>query len=80
MNDVAFKSVPINLGLLHDELYLLRKTVWEIQEQIYSKYDYGLIQLDCRKYRKRLLVHCQALINQLEEYVRSEFLHRLNVV
>lgn len=80
INDVAFKSVEIDHDILQRELLSLRKTAWEIQEQIYSKYDFGLIQLDCRKYRKRLLAHCQSLISQVEEHVKGEFLHKLNLV
>jgi hypothetical protein len=80
VNDMAYKSVQIDQGLMHEELNTLRKITWEIQEQVESRYDFGLVQLDCRKYRKRLLAHCQALIDQLEEHVRSDFLHRMTLI
>jgi hypothetical protein len=79
-NDIAYKSVEIEEGIMKSELFGLRSVVWEIEEQVSNMYDFGLVQLDCTKYKERLLKHCSKLIDQLEDYVRTDFLTRMKSI
>lgn len=57
-NDAVYKSVEIDKEMMVSELNRLRGIFWEVQETIYNTYDFGLLHLDCRSYKQRLLTHC----------------------
>jgi hypothetical protein len=73
-NDLAYKSVEIDEGLLSEELIYLRGMVWKILESVESQYDFGMVLLDCTAYKERIVGHVQALIKHLEYHLQSEFL------
>ena len=79
-NDAVYKSVEIDKEMMVNELNRLRAIYWEVQKTIFSTYDFGLLHLDCRSYKERLLKHCQELIDMLEQFNRSEFLSRMNLI
>ena len=72
-NDMAYKSVEIDDGLMRAELLQLRAAIWRIQENVFNQYDFGLVYLDCTKFKKRILTHCQDLIDHLESHIRADF-------
>lgn len=65
---------------MHNELNRLREIKWEVQETTYNFYDFGLLHLDCQKYKKRLLHHCQDLIDTLENFNVNEFMSKMNII
>jgi hypothetical protein len=76
-NDMAYKSVEIDDGLMRQELYFLRGMVWKILESVDNEYDFGLVHLDCSKFKERILKHTRDLIHHLEGHNRNDFLHKL---
>jgi hypothetical protein len=76
-NDMAYKSVEIDDGLMRQELYFLRGMVWKILESVGDEYDFGLVHLDCGKFKERILKHTRDLIHHLESYNRNDFMHKL---
>lgn len=79
-NDMAYKSVEIDEELMRHELYSLRKISWNVQEAVQNQYDFGLIDLDCRHFKQKVLSHCRDLIEHLEQFLRSEFLSKMNSI
>ena len=79
-NEMAYKSVEIDDGLMRDELAHLRGMVWKIQESVHNQYDYGLVHLDCTAYKERILSHCESLIEHLESHLRDEFTHKMKTI
>ena len=72
-NDMAFKSVEIDEGLMREELYFLRGMIWKILDAVRDNYDFGLVYLDCTKFKYRILGHCKDLVDHLENHLRSDF-------
>lgn len=73
---MAYKSVEIDDGLMKEDLFFLRDLIWKVKENIFDQYDFGMIYLDCVKFKDRILSHINGLINHLEHYVRSDFTNR----
>jgi hypothetical protein len=44
--------VEIDEGIMRGELNYLRNLTWKIQDDIRNEYDFGMILLDCRKFKK----------------------------
>lgn len=68
-NDLAYKAVEIDEGLLSDELTYLRTLVWKIRETVHSNYDFGLVYLDCSRFKERIVGHVQNLVRHLERHL-----------
>jgi hypothetical protein len=51
--------------------------VWKILESVGDDYDFGLVHLDCSKFKERILKHTRDLIHHLEGYNRNDFMHKL---
>lgn len=73
---MAYKSVEIDDGLMRSEIFQLRDLVWKVLENISNQYDFGLIYLDCLKFKDRILSHIKELIDHLESYIRSDFTNK----
>lgn len=73
---MAYKSVEIDDGLMRSEIFQLRDLVWKVLENINNQYDFGLIYLDCLKFKDRILSHIKELIDHLESYIRSDFTNK----
>ena len=73
-NDVAYKSVDIDENLLREELAYLRGLVWKILETVHSQYDFGIVQLDCTRFKDSIVSHVQELIKHIEVHLQGEFL------
>lgn len=73
-NDLAYKAVEIDEGLLSEELTYLRGLVWKILETVHSHYDFGLVYLDCTRFKERIVGHVRSLIKHIERHLQSEFL------
>ena len=56
---MAFKSVEIDDGLMKDELSQHRNLYWRILETVDDEYDFGMVHLDCTKFKERILKHCK---------------------
>jgi hypothetical protein len=78
--DMAYKSVEIDHDVMKKELTKLRSIIWQVQETVENSYDFGLVDLDCTVYKKKLLSHCQDLIDTLENHIRSDFLTKMNII
>ena len=74
---MAFKSVEIDDGLMKDELSQHRNLYWRILETVDDEYDFGMVHLDCTKFKERILKHCKQLIEHLESYIRTEFNNKM---
>lgn len=72
-NDLAYKSQDINDDLMSDELFGLRDLVWKVLGNIHNQYDFGMVYLDCQKFKDRMLQHINGLIDHLENYIRADF-------
>lgn len=79
-NDMAYKSVEIDDGLMKEDLFFLRDLVWKVRENINNQYDFGMVYLDCVKFKDRILGHIQDLVNHLEHYMRSDFTTRQKAI
>lgn len=51
--------------------------VWKILESVRDEYDFGLVHLDCTKFKERILKHNHDLIEHLENHIKNDFLHKL---
>ena len=78
--DMAYKSVEIDHDVMKKELTKLRSIIWQVQETVENSYDFGPVDLDCTVYKKKLLSHCQDLIDTLENHIRSDFLTKMNII
>ena len=76
-NNMAFKSVEIDQGLMRDSLFRIRAHKWETLEAISNEYDYGLLRIDCSPLKADVVEHCEALAATLEKYIKSEFLEKM---
>jgi hypothetical protein len=79
-NDMAFKSVDIDDGLMREELFFLRALVWKVLENVDNQYDFGVVYLDCVKFKERILDHIRGLIEHLEHYIRSDFTNKQRAI
>ena len=79
-NEMAYKSVEIDDGLMKEDLFFLRDLIWKVRENIYNQYDFGMVYLDCVKFKDRILTHIQSLVDHLEHYVRSDFTNRQKTI
>lgn len=70
---MAFKSVEIDDGLMKNELFDLRDLIWKVLENIHNQYDFGMVFLDCCKFKERILQHIKDLIEHLEVYIKTDF-------
>jgi len=52
---MAFKSVEIDEGLMRDELYSLRGMKWRILDAVRDQYDFGMVHLDCTRFKDKIL-------------------------
>lgn len=77
---MAYKSVEIDHDIMKKELTKLRSIIWQVQETVENSYDFGLVDLDCTVYKRKLLSHCQDLIDTLENHIRSDFLTKMNII
>jgi len=77
---MAYKSVEIDDGLLKDELFFLRDLIWKVLENIHNQYDFGMVYLDCVKFKERTLAHIRDLIAHLEHYIRSDFTNKQRAI
>lgn len=73
---MAYKSVEIDDGLMRSEIFQLRDLVWKVLENVNNQYDFGLVYLDCLKFKDRILNHIKELIDHLESYIRSDFTNK----
>jgi hypothetical protein len=73
---MAYKSVEIDDGLMRSEIFYLRDLVWKVLENVNNQYDFGLVYLDCLKFKDRILNHIKELIDHLESYIRSDFTNK----
>ena len=80
LGDAAFRSIEIDKELLKTEIFSLREHYWRVMSTVSSAYDFGFILLDCTVFKERTLKHVQGLIEQMETYVRKEFMSRMSVV
>lgn len=58
---------------MKEEIFGLREQVWKVMFNIHNQYDFGMVYLDCVKFKDRILGHINGLIHHLESYVKSEF-------
>lgn len=77
---MAYKSVEIDDGLMKEELFFLRDLIWKVLENIHNQYDFGMVYLDCVKFKDRILTHIKELIDHLETYIRSDFTNKQKVI
>lgn len=70
---MAYKSVDISDKLMKQELETLRKIQWKVLETVHNQYDFGLVYLDCVKFKDRVLQHAKGLEKFLEDYLKSDF-------
>jgi hypothetical protein len=54
-NDMAYKSVEIDDNLMKEELYMLRGLRWKILDNVHDTYDFGMVYLDCVKFKDRIM-------------------------
>ena len=54
---MAYKSVEIDDELMKEDLFFLRDMIWKVRENIYDQYDFGMVYLDCVKFKDRILSH-----------------------
>jgi len=77
---MAYKSVEIDDSLMKEDLFFLRDLVWKVRENINNQYDFGMVYLDCVKFKDRILAHIRDLVNHLEHYMRSDFTTRQKAI
>lgn len=65
--------MEIDDGLMKDELFALRDLVWKVLENVHDQYDFGMVYLDCVKFKDRILSHIRELVAHLEAHIRSDF-------
>ena len=58
---MAYKSVEIDDGLMKEEIFFLRSTTWKVLDTIHNQYDFGLVFLDCTKFKERVISHIKAV-------------------
>lgn len=73
---MAYKSVEIDQGLMKDEIFYFRKKKWEIRENIFNYYDFGLLWMDAQPFKKGMIEHCEKLETHLCNYVKQEFVEK----
>ena len=54
--------------------------VWKVLENVNNQYDFGLVYLDCLKFKDRILNHIKELIDHLESYIRSDFTNKQKAI
>ena len=74
---MAYKSVEIDDTLMREELSQHRGLYWKILESVHNQYDFGMVYLDCTKFKERILKHCKTLIEHLEAHIRTEFNNKM---
>jgi len=79
-NNMAFKSVDIDQGLMRNEIFSIRKHKWTTLENIADEYDFGLLLLNCRPLKKAIIDHCELLLVHLEKYLKNGFLEKMRNV
>jgi hypothetical protein len=77
---MAYKSVEIDDGLMKDELFFLRDLVWKVHENVFNQYDFGMVYLDCVKFKERILKHIKDLSDHLENYIRNDFTNKQRAI
>lgn len=58
---------------MREELFSLRDLIWKVLENVHDQYDFGMVYLDCIKFKERILAHIRELIVHLEHSIRSAF-------
>lgn len=79
-NNMAFKSVDIDQGLMRDEIMFIRNHKWLTLQNISDEYDFGLLLLDCKPMKMEIVEHCDVLLSHLEKNIKNEFLDRMKNV
>jgi hypothetical protein len=77
---MAYKSVEIDDNLMKEELYMLRALRWKILESIHDSYDFGMVYLECKRFKDRIMLHIKELILHLEGYIRSDFTNKQKAI
>jgi hypothetical protein len=65
---------------MKEELFFLRDLIWKVLENIHNQYDFGMVYLDCVKFKERILTHIKELIDHLETYIRSDFTNKQRTI
>lgn len=47
---------------------------------IMDEYDFGLLILDCRPLKEKIIDHCEKLLSHLEKYIKNEFYDKMRNV
>ena len=76
-NNNAFKSEPINPGLMQLEIEAVRNHKWNTIFNVNDRYDFGLLVIDCSPFKQDIIDHCIKLELYLEDVVRQEFLEMM---
>jgi hypothetical protein len=61
---------------MKEELFKLRANIWKILEGLNNQYDFGLVCFDCTKFKNKILSHVRGIIDHLEGYIKTDFLHK----
>jgi hypothetical protein len=74
----AYKDIEVSEWVYKKTFEELRKAYWDIQLEIDSEYDYGIIVLDCSLFKKMVAKHIENLLKQLKDHILVEFLQKMN--
>ena len=65
MDIEAYKDIDISEKVFIQTFADLRKAYWDVQLDIDSHYDYGMIVLDCTNFKKMVAKHLESLLKLL---------------
>jgi len=70
----AYKNVEISEEAYVAKFQQLRKAYWGVKISVAEEYDFGLLYLDCSRFKKLVSKHLDKLIVGLTEHIVGEFL------
>jgi NADPH-dependent 7-cyano-7-deazaguanine reductase QueF len=79
-NNMAYKSVEIDEGLMRDELESVKKHRFMVMSEVPNSLDFGLLTIDCLPFKEAVIEHCLLVEQELNNYLRNQFAEKMKSV